>query len=120
MPPTVVVPLLPALSTAVPVTLLVPWADTVVSGWQEAMPLTASSQLKATVTGVRYHPAAFGLVVARPVIVGGALVDQDRDGRGRLLVARRVDAPEADLGGVPSRSIGHRRCPSWASPPSTV
>src|SRR6478672_5329417 len=69
-PPTVVVPLLPALSTAVPVTVFVPCVATVASGWQEAIPLTASRQSKVTVTGVRYHPAPLGLVVARPVIVG--------------------------------------------------
>src|SRR6476620_10830607 len=73
MPPTVVVPLLPALSTAVPVTVFVPWVDTVVSGWQEAIPLTESWQSKVTVTGVRYQPAPLGLVVARPVIVGAVL-----------------------------------------------
>ena len=52
---------------------MAPWAATVVSGWHEAIPLTASLQLNATVTGVPYQPAAFGLVVARPVIVGALL-----------------------------------------------
>src|SRR3954469_14466484 len=73
IPLTVVVVWLPALSTAVPVTELAPWAETVVSGWQVAMPLTASEQAKCTVTGVLYHPLAFGSLVALPVIVGADL-----------------------------------------------
>src|SRR3954470_7418969 len=73
IPPTVVVPLLPALSTAVPVALFAPWAASVASGWQEAMPLTASVQANCTVTGALYQPAAFGLVVALPVMVGAVL-----------------------------------------------
>src|SRR6478752_4508342 len=73
MPATVVVPLLPALSTAVPVALFAPSAETVASGWQLAMPLTASLQSNCTVTAEVYHPAALGLVAAFPVIVGAVL-----------------------------------------------
>src|SRR3954453_9632942 len=73
IPPTVVVPLLPALSTAVPVALLAPWAASVASGWQLAMPLTASLQSNATVTTLPYQPAAFALLVALPVMVGAVL-----------------------------------------------
>src|SRR3954469_23755656 len=73
MPPTVVVPLFPALSTAVPVALLAPWAARVASGWQEAIPLSASVQSKATVTAVLYQPAKFGDVVALPVMAGAVL-----------------------------------------------
>src|SRR3954447_7757586 len=73
IPPTVVVPLLPALSTAVPMALFVPWAASVASGWQLAMPLTASWQSNCTVTGALYHPAALGLVVALPVMAGAVL-----------------------------------------------
>ena len=73
MPLTVVVALLPALSTAVPVALFAPWAARVASGWQLATPLTASAQSKCTVTGALYQPAAFGLVVALPVMVGADL-----------------------------------------------
>src|SRR3712207_8025993 len=56
IPPTVTIPLLPALSTAVPVALLAPWAASVASGWQLAMPLTASLQSNCTVTGALYQP----------------------------------------------------------------
>src|SRR4051794_35723424 len=73
IPPTVVVPLLPALSTAVPVALLAPWAASVASGWQLAIPLTASWQSNRTVTAELYQPTVFGLVVALPVIVGAVL-----------------------------------------------
>src|SRR3954451_1982023 len=72
-PPTVVVPVLPALSTAAPVALFAPSAASVASGWQLAIPLTASLQSNCTVTGPLYQPAAFGLVVALPVIVGVVL-----------------------------------------------
>src|SRR3954469_16455796 len=73
IPPTVVAPLFPALSTAVPVALLAPWAASVASGWQLAIPLTASLQSNWTVTGALYQPAALGWVVALPVIVGAVL-----------------------------------------------
>src|SRR4051812_30662504 len=73
IPPTVVVPSFPALSTAVPVALFAPWAARLASGWQLATPLTASLQSNCTVTGALYQPAAFGLVVALPVIVGTVL-----------------------------------------------
>src|SRR6478735_11967674 len=74
IPLTVDVALLPALSTAVPSTLwLAPSADTDASGWQLAMPLTASPQVKCTATAALYQPLALGLDVAFPVMVGADL-----------------------------------------------
>src|SRR4051812_25921335 len=73
IPLTVVVPVLPALSTTVPVAVFAPWAASVAAGWQLAIPLTPSLQSNCTVTALLYQPAAFGLVVALPVIVGAVL-----------------------------------------------
>src|SRR5918911_5613990 len=83
-PPTVVLVVLSARSTAVPVT---DWLAPLVSSTsplltlpltpvQLAMPdctVPASAQVNLTVTGVLYQPAGFGLVVAAPVMVGAVL-----------------------------------------------
>src|SRR5947207_11895297 len=54
------VAMLPALSTAVPVTDWLPCALSVTGGEQEATPDSASEQLKVTVTGCLYQPFALG------------------------------------------------------------
>src|SRR5689334_10027879 len=73
IPLSVTVPSLPALSTAVPEAVFVPWAASVTSGWQLATPLTASAHSNCTVTGVLNQPFPLGLVVALPVMVGAVL-----------------------------------------------
>src|SRR5437764_14077740 len=78
MPVTVTLALLPALSTAVPVTLwLAPLPVSVTSGWQLAMPdpgtpaaMAGSLHVKCTVTGPLYQPPALGEVVGAPEMVG--------------------------------------------------
>src|ERR1051326_6784688 len=63
---------LPALSTASRVTVCpAPSVVTVASAGQVAMPLSASLQVKLTVTAALFQPAAFGAGVTVPVIVGG-------------------------------------------------
>src|SRR5262245_8573137 len=88
MPDTVALALLPALSTAVPVT---DWlAPSVLSVWSAvtlAMPEVASLAVKCTVTALLYQPAALGDVVAAPLIVGGVA--------SRLIVTLSVEVPPA-------------------------
>src|SRR5213593_3517603 len=74
--PTVVAPVLPATSVAVPPTYwLAPSVASVLSAGQPptAMPDSASEQVKWTPTGPLYHPSAFGLVIAAPVMLGAML-----------------------------------------------
>src|SRR5213078_4370632 len=64
--------LLPALSTAVPVTCwLAPSAVSVTGSGQLWTPDSASLQVKVTVTAVLFHPARLGAGLAVAVIVGG-------------------------------------------------
>ena len=74
MPLTVAVDVLPALSTAVPVTdWPAPLSDTVVAPGQLRIPDTVSEQVKFTVTGPSFQPAAFGAGNRDPVITGEPL-----------------------------------------------
>jgi hypothetical protein len=69
---TVAVALLPALSSAWPVTLWpAPSLVSVVGSSQPAIPDSASEQLKVTVTGPLFHPKAFPTGDRLPSIVGG-------------------------------------------------
>jgi len=62
---------LPALSTAVPVNVwLAPWIETVIGLLQEAMPDSASPQLKVTVTFELFQPFTLGAGVRVAVMVG--------------------------------------------------
>src|SRR3954467_13125248 len=61
----------PALSTAVPITgWLAPSVGTVTGAGQMAIPDSSSVHVNVTVTGVRFHPAAFGAGDTAPDIVG--------------------------------------------------
>src|SRR6266536_1320217 len=65
---------LPALSTAVPVTVVLPSTETGVNaGAHVATPLSASSHLKYTVALSRFHPPLVGGGPTRPTIVGRSL-----------------------------------------------
>src|SRR5437879_10615414 len=73
IPETVVLALLPALSVAVP---LDDWplpSASVSSAVQLWIPESVSEQLKCTVTSLLFQPAALGVVVAAPLIVGAVL-----------------------------------------------
>jgi hypothetical protein len=71
---TLVLAVLPALSTACPE--MVWWAPSVLSvagGGQLAIPEVASLHVKVTVTVVLFHPAALAAGLASAVITGGSL-----------------------------------------------
>jgi len=64
----------PALSIAVPTTISSAVSDTMVTGEvQEAFPLVLSEQVKLTVGSELFHPAAFGVGVTAPAMLGGVL-----------------------------------------------
>ena len=73
MPPTTTMAVFPAGSTAVPLAVwAAPSVAIVTSAGQFTFP-ELSAQVKWTVTGDRYQPFAFGLVVAAPLIVRATL-----------------------------------------------
>src|SRR3990172_9483319 len=90
---TLVVAELPALSTAVPVTVwFAPSVDTVDGAGQYAIPL-ASEHVKVTITSELFHPAAFGVGETEAVIVGGIVScsSQPSTRRGRCEAVPWID-----------------------------
>src|SRR5919202_4562977 len=75
MPLTVAVEVLPALSTAVPETdWFAPLPDTVVAPGQLWIPERRSEQVKLTLTGPSFQPAAFGAGQRDAGVVGPPLL----------------------------------------------
>ncbi len=70
---TLAVALLPARSTAVPMTVCVPAAVTTIGGVHESMPDPASAHVNVTVASPSMVPSAFGAGVTAAVIVGFVL-----------------------------------------------
>jgi hypothetical protein len=68
---TAVVAELPALSIAVPVTVVPPSLCTVDDAGQDVSPLSWSAQVNVTVTSEWFQPAAFGVGDTCATIVGG-------------------------------------------------
>src|SRR6516162_9357486 len=91
---TVVVAVFPALSVAVPTTGLVPSEVTLSGEVHDATPLSASEQVKVTVTAEELKPPASGGGLIVPEMVGGVLSRFMVTDRVAVFPARSVAVPE--------------------------